>query len=388
MKYLFYIFTTILLISCSDGKLQQAQAVADKFGTENFPDRRESVFEAEIVKQNSRLVLRGETTNSEMKDKLLAELEPFNVTDEMILLPDTSAAANPFGLVNLSAANLRQFPDHSSELVTQALAGTPLRILRKENGWYRVQTPDRYIAWVDAGGIHPVTNAELDNWKQAERIIFTGHFTIVYDMEDHKSPVADITMGGILELVGKKENSMMVRLPDGRIGYTARENWQSFSSYTDNEPLESELLINLALLLKGRPYLWGGTSAVAMDCSGFTKMVYFMHGLIIARDASLQIMHGKNVEPGDSYELLQPGDLMFFGRAGIEGQPERITHVGISLGNKNYIHASGMVTVNSFNQESEIYSEYRKNTFIRARRIIGTEGSQGTVWVKEHPWYR
>jgi gamma-D-glutamyl-L-lysine dipeptidyl-peptidase len=387
MKNLLFLLTAVVFISCGDGKLRQAEAVAEKFGTENFPDKREVVFEAEVVRQNGDLVLRGETTSSDLKDKLLAEMEPFDVKDEMILLPDTSAAGKPFALVNVSAANLRQSPDHSSELVTQALAGTPVRILRRQNGWYRVQTPDRYISWADAGGIHPVTTAELEQWQQAERIIFTGDFTLIYDKENQSGVVADITMGGILELVEDQGNLLKVKLPDGRTGFTGTEKWESFSAFMDRGISSAGSLVNLAYLLNGRPYLWGGTSAVAMDCSGFTKMVYFMHGLILARDASLQVMHGNLVEPGNSYEQLQPGDLLFFGRQRNGEQSERITHVAISLGNKNYIHAAGMVTVNSFDQESEVYSEYRKNTFIRARRIIGTEGTEGTILVKEHPWY-
>ena len=387
MRYLFYIFSALLLIACGDGKLRQAQAVAEKFGTENLPDKRETVFEAEVVRQNGELVLRGETTSSELKDKLLTEIEPFNVRDEMILLPDSSAVEKPFALVNLSAANLREAPNHSSELVTQALAGTHVRILRKLNGWYRVQTPDRYISWVDAGSIHSVTTAELEQWQQAERIIYTGNFTVIYDAEDQKNPVADITMGGILVLVGKQGNFLKVKLPDGRAGFTGTEDWEGFSDLMNRGILTAGSLVNHAHMLNGRPYLWGGTSAVAMDCSGFTKMVYFMHGLILARDASLQVMHGNSVEPGNSYEQLLPGDLLFFGRQQNGDQPERITHVAISLGKTDYIHAAGMVTVNSFDPESEVYSEYRKNTFIRARRIIGTEGTEGTVWVKEHPWY-
>jgi gamma-D-glutamyl-L-lysine dipeptidyl-peptidase len=387
MKYLLFLLTTVIFISCGDGKLRQAEAVAEKFGTESLPDKRETVFEAEVVRQNGELVLKGETTSGDLKDKLLAELEPFNVRDEMILLPDSSAAGKPFALVNLSAANLREAPDHSSELVTQAIAGTPLRILRKLNGWYRVQTPDRYISWVDAGGIHPVTTAELEQWQQAERIICTGNFSMVYETEDQEKPVADITMGGILELVGRQGNFLKVRLADGRNGFTGTENWENFSPFMDKGISTAGSLVNLAYLLNGRPYLWGGTSAVAMDCSGFTKMIYYMHGLILARDASLQVMHGKTVEPGNSYEQLQPGDLLFFGRKKSVDQTERITHVAISLGKTDYIHAAGMVTVNSFDPESEVYSEYRKNTFIRARRILGTEGTQGTVWVKEHPWY-
>jgi gamma-D-glutamyl-L-lysine dipeptidyl-peptidase len=75
-----------------------------------------------------------------------------------------------------------------------------------------------------------------------------------------------------------------------------------------------------------------------MDCSGFTKMVYFMHGIILARDASLQVRHGQPVNPGDSFENLQPGDLLFFGRKANEEQPERITHVAISKG-KNRVYS-------------------------------------------------
>jgi hypothetical protein len=43
--------------------------------------------------------------------------------------------------------------------------------------------------------------------------------------------------------------------------------------------------------------------------------------------------------------------------------------------------------MNSFNPESPVFSEYRKNSFIRARRIIGAENSSGVVNLKEHPWY-
>ena len=303
------------------------------------------------------------------------------------MLPDTSATGKPFALVTVSAANLRAEPKYSAELVTQALAGTPLRILRRQNGWYRVQTPDRYISWVDEGGIHPVTSAGLEQWQQSERMIYTGSFTLIYDSRNMNSPLADITMGGIVELAGKQGQLLEVKLPDGRTGFTPSEDWISFNEFRQVNNIASSSVIRTASSLTGRPYLWGGTSAAAMDCSGFTKTVFFMHGLILARDASLQVMHGTAIDQGNDYENLQPGDLLFFGRNKQGEQGERITHVAISLGETEYIHASGYVMQNSFNPDSEIFSGYRKNTFIRARRIIGAEGTDGTVWVKDHPWY-
>ena len=51
------------------------------------------------------------------------------------------------------------------------------------------------------------------------------------------------------------------------------------------------------------PYLWGGTSGKGMDCSGFTKEVYFRNGMILSRDASQQVRAGEEIETDTSYGL-------------------------------------------------------------------------------------
>ena len=53
-------------------------------------------------------------------------------------------------------------------MVTQGLMGMPVRILQRD-GWYRIQTPDNYIAWIHRVGVHPVTKAELAFWNSAEK---------------------------------------------------------------------------------------------------------------------------------------------------------------------------------------------------------------------------
>ncbi|WP_372947183.1 NlpC/P60 family protein [Mariniphaga sp.] len=381
------ILLMLATVSCGVSNRKEAEAVIARFEQNQVPDKRETVFDVEASFQKGKVILQGETDNENLKNELLNQFQSFEVVDEITILPDSTVGEKTYALVNVSAANFRATPRYSSELVTQALLGTPAKILKKQGGWHLVQTPDRYISWAPSGGIFPVTKTELQNLRQADRIIFTGSFSQIYESEKQEKPIGDVTMGGILERLEQQGNYIKVRFPDGREGFTTQQSWVSFSEFRETMRPDSSSLVNLAQSMKGRPYLWGGTSALAMDCSGFTKMVYFMHGIILARDASLQVRHGQFVNPDESFENLQPGDLLFFGQKANEEQPERITHVAISLGKAEYIHAAGKVAENSFDPQSKIYSKYRKNTFISARRVIGSEGTEGIQWVRVHPWY-
>lgn len=387
MKQLGIFVLLFLTVSCGVNNRKEAEDVIAKFELNQVPDKRETIFDVEALFQKGKVVLQGETNEMELKNELISQFRSFDVVDNISLLPDSTVGQKAYALINVSVANFRATPRYSSELVTQAVLGTPVKILKKQSGWQLVQTPDRYISWAPSGGIFPITENKLQTWRQSERMIFTGSFTQIFETEKMEKPVADVSMGGILELLEQRWNYIKVRFPDGREGFTAQQNWVYFSEFRENVRPDSTSMVNLAEQMKGRPYLWGGTSALAMDCSGFTKMVYFMHGIILARDASLQVRHGQPVNSGNSVENVQPGDLLFFGQKEHEEQPERITHVAISTGNTEYIHAAGKVEKNSFNPDSKIYSEYRRNTFIRATRVIGFEGTEGIQWVKEHPWY-
>lgn len=78
-------------------------------------------------------------------------------------------------------------------------------------------------------------------------------------------------------------------------------------------------------------YLWGGTVAPNYDCSGLIQAAFASVGILIPRDAYQQEAFGDRLD----LDALQIGDLLFF------GNPDRATHVGIYIGNGEYIHSSG-----------------------------------------------
>ena len=77
-------------------------------------------------------------------------------------------------------------------------------------------------------------------------------------------------------------------------------------------------------------YLWGGTVAPNYDCSGLMQAAFASVGIWIPRDAYQQEAFADSIDLGD----LQIGDLIFF------GTPIKATHVGIYVGNNEYIHSS------------------------------------------------
>ncbi|MBE0576166.1 MAG: C40 family peptidase [Desulfuromonadales bacterium] len=95
--------------------------------------------------------------------------------------------------------------------------------------------------------------------------------------------------------------------------------------------LRSEL-VETARQFIGIPYRWGGTTVEnGFDCSGLTMVSYRLNGLNLPRVSRNQFQAGKWV----SKAQLRPGDLVFFATGG----GTRVTHVGMYVGDGNFIHA-------------------------------------------------
>jgi len=374
-----YLILLGLMAACSEpgpSLSERTLPIIDSIKNEYAPDKRVALFTIEPVEKGDTLVLSGETDQPQAKQQLLAALDDAGVVyqDSIQTLPIASLGDDTLGVVSISVANIRSQPRHSGELATQATMGTPLRILKREGDWHLVQTPDKYISWIQ-GSFQPMNADTFQNWQEAEKIIYTNPYGFAYLDENMEHVVSDLVMGNVLEVRDENRRVYWVVLPDGREAYVPRNEAVMLDDWLAEVKATEESVVETAFQLMGVPYLWGGTSAKGVDCSGYTKTIYFMNGKVLPRDASQQVHAGELVDENKNFKNLRPGDLLFFGRAATDSTRERVTHVGMWIGNDEFIHAPGLeahVKISSIDPESEHYDEFNLNRYLRTKRMLAS----------------
>ncbi len=343
------------------------------------PDGRIAYWKPELSTSSEGVILGGEVGDRLAYEAVLKHMSDFfpGIGNKLKLLPEDKPEMQVNGLVNSSVAHIRSDPSHRAELVTQALLGTPVRILKKEKGWYLVQTPNLYLGWAIAAAVAPLDHSSLDALRISDKIIFAEQYGFAYSQPDVNSmPVSDLVVGSLLPVRSEKAGFYEVLYPDGTVAWVKREQAVDMKDVF-YKPFSTEGMVQTAMKFNGIPYLWGGSSSKAIDCSGFTSMVYYLNGIIVMRDANQQSVCGSLVTTVYSDEDLLPGDLLFFGRRASETKKERVSHVAIYMGDTEFIHASenlGKVGVSSMDSTRQNYMDGYDDLFVRAVRPSGMEG--------------
>ena len=151
----------------------------------------------------------------------------------------------------LDRQTLSQREDLTSRVMTQAVRGEPVEVLRQRGGWSKVRLPLQRGSFFDRGIIGWVRSGQLAHGVDRPRsAAAAGH--------------------------GPRNGAAVLRIARGYLGVR---------------------------------YLWGGMSRQGIDCSGLTYRVFRELGRTLARDAADQSRVGRRVIRRN----LRPGDLVFFG---------------------------------------------------------------------------
>lgn len=315
-------------------------------------------------------------------------------------------------VTTLSENMMRQQPDYESPLETQSLMGTVVEIIGEQSYWRQVVTPEPYTAWCTNLGLVEMSAEQLNEYKAAPKYICTAQHSGVYAAPSLGAKrLSDMSEGNLVRVVyteGKKPKPSIkkkwaeVMLPDGRKGWTPASDLAIFAEWAVKQKVTAENIVNTAMTFEGTPYLWGGASSKGLDCSGLVRLTFFMNGHLLPRNASQQVNHGREIIMECNHSItpdsdkfhqemktrtknLQPGDLVFFGSPETFWAKEKITHVGIYIGNGKIIHASHKVRVNSLIPGEKDYYE-NAHRLLKARRFVGWQGT-GMLPVIQSPAY-
>ena len=317
----------------------------------------------------------------------------------------------------LSENMMRLKPDYESPLETMSLMGTVVEIIGEEGYWRQVVTPEPYTAWCTDLGLVEMSEEEIQAYKEAAKYICIRHHSGVYAKPSENSRrLSDLSIGNLVRIVyknpeaaevkkvkaSKKGKWVEVMLPDGRKGWVPAADVTAFAPWAVKQKPTAERIVSTAMQFEGTPYLWGGASSKGLDCSGLVRLTWFMNGYLLPRNASQQVKYGREIIMVCDHKVaagsealhqemirrtahLQPGDLVFFGTPETLWAKEKITHVGIYIGEGKIIHASHKVRVNSLIPgQPDFYENSHK--LLKARRFIDYQGP-GLVPVIESPHY-
>ncbi len=309
-----------------------------------------------------------------------------------------------WAVVNVSDAFMRSEPRYMSDCVSQTRMGTLVQVLERKGYWVRIKTPEPYEGWVNelalaptrelgpeeqkasklyGSTLCPMSRKEAQKYLKARKYIVMAERAVVEDGLGSGSDnvVTTLLKGNIVLADGAADKyGVKIMLPDGRKGSVDKFSVKEFEGWAEQEAAESGAdkagdIVSLARCYLGVPYLWGGMSPGHFDCSGLSGFCYFMNGILLPRDASLQVKCGVEVP----FEQMQAGDLVFFGDSSVG-------HVAICIGEHKIIHASQLVRINSLLPGEKDY--YGRN-ILHIRRIIGhlSDGELKAIPIKDSPCY-
>lgn len=297
------------------------------------------------------------------------------VASQYVDLAQESAAVQ--GRITNGPLNIRSTPSTSGSKCGKLYAGQEVEILESLDGWYRIAqgyVSADYVTILTSGAPAavalsaepaPAAEASAEAAAPAEQ---TSVDDAVYARVNVSSLNVRSAPSTGAEKCGKLYAGKVVEVLETLDGWYRFDGGYISADYVtlvDASALATSSIadqaVELALSYLGSPYVYGGSSPKGFDCSGFTSYIYKQFGITLNRSAANQLDNGTPVAMSE----LLPGDLVLFKKAGTGSK--RASHVGIYIGNHQFVHASTYgvgVIVN------DLSDAYYTTGFVGGRRVV------------------
>jgi hypothetical protein len=241
---------------------------------------------------------------------------------------------------------LRSGPSHKSEMLSQVLFGEKYSVIDMAGTWLKIETVfDKFMGWIDMEHLQ-------------------------------HSPVegnpCGLTLNRSLLCYKNDKTKMMLEAgcevfnPDfeDKFFYIGKNQYIADREFNNKFITTNDSLSESAMKFINCPYIWGGRVPSGIDCSGFTQLVYKIHGIPLPRFSSSQAEAGINI---DFIDLAEPGDLVFF-----DDDRGVISHVGMIISKGLVIHAAGRVRIDTIDHQGIYKPEINGYSFkLRTiRRVV------------------
>ena len=269
------------------------------------------------------------------------------------LIMTTTFANAAEGTVVTDVLNIRSSASTDSAIISKVYNGQILNIVSKENSFYKINF-NGGLAYASADYISV-------NIKSAA-VVTTSVLNIRTAPSSSSQIAGQLYYNDVVSVCGYNGDWYEI-FYNGEFRYI-HSNYVEFRDASslssrdgNNFSRTGSKLVEYSKIFIGTPYVYGGCSPSGFDCSGFTSYVYKQFGYSLPRSSASQASIGTPV----SRSNLLPGDLLFFDTYG------GISHVGIYVGDDNFIHATvpgDIVRISSLN------TAYYSSRYVTARRVL------------------
>ncbi|MGH8191261.1 MAG: C40 family peptidase [Rhodanobacteraceae bacterium] len=258
---------------------------------------------------------------------------------------DHPALTNPVDipqwLANMSVKQRAWLSGHNATQ-TQVLYGHKVYVLEEKGDWEKIAVPGQptpknplgYPGWVPKVQLVDSANFAALAHAKPFAVVDAAPTVWLYDGEKLDRKFLRISLNTRLPVLARKGGAIEVATPSSGPKWLAAASASVYHSFKDIPHPTAADLVKTGKMFMGLPYLWGGRSGFAYDCSGFTSSIYQAHGIIIPRDADAQALHG----PGTKVDRKQlvPGALIFYANDHGTGS---IYHVAMYVGDDRMMEA-------------------------------------------------